>query len=148
FVPTRSGRWTCRCEAGWSTSLSPMKPRRCARPGSICPISRDRSAIGNARISACYGKPFPKTACAFTTCDRSSRPSDTESVLELRRHFGLTTLTAFIRIEGRTLGVVANNPMHLAGAIDSDGSDKAARFIKLCDAFDIPLLYLCDTPGI
>ena len=74
--------------------------------------------------------------------------ADTESVLELRRHFGLTTLTAFIRIEGRTLGVVANNPMHLAGAIDSDGSDKAARFIKLCDAFDIPLLYLCDTPGI
>ncbi len=74
--------------------------------------------------------------------------ADTGSVLELRHHFGLTTLTAFIRIEGRTLGVVANNPMHLAGAIDSDGSDKAARFIKLCDAFDIPLLYLCDTPGI
>ena len=44
--------------------------------------------------------------------------------------------------------MVANNPMHLAGAIDSDGADKAARFIILCDAFDIPLLFLCDTPGI
>ncbi|MCA9852219.1 MAG: biotin carboxylase, partial [Dehalococcoidia bacterium] len=45
-------------------------------------------------------------------------------------------------------GVIANNPVHLGGAIDSDGSDKGARFMQLCDAFDIPLLYLCDTPGI
>jgi acetyl-CoA carboxylase carboxyltransferase component len=44
--------------------------------------------------------------------------------------------------------VVANNPAYLGGAIDSDGADKAARFMQLCDAFDIPLLYLCDTPGI
>ncbi len=74
--------------------------------------------------------------------------ADKDSVLELRPHFGRTTITAFIRIEGRAIGVVANNPMHLAGAIDSDGADKAARFIMLCDAFDIPILYLCDTPGI
>jgi acetyl/propionyl-CoA carboxylase alpha subunit/acetyl-CoA carboxylase carboxyltransferase component len=74
--------------------------------------------------------------------------ADAGSVLELRPQFGRTTLTALIRIEGRAIGVVANNPMHLAGAIDSDGADKAARFIMLCDAFDIPLLYLCDTPGI
>jgi acetyl/propionyl-CoA carboxylase alpha subunit/acetyl-CoA carboxylase carboxyltransferase component len=74
--------------------------------------------------------------------------ADASSVLELRPHFGATTITALIRIEGRPLGLVANNPMHLAGAIDSDGADKAARFIMLCDAFDIPLLYLCDTPGI
>lgn len=74
--------------------------------------------------------------------------ADAGSVLELRPHFGRTMLTALIRIEGRALGLVANNPMHLAGAIDSDGADKAARFIMLCDAFDIPLLYLCDTPGI
>ena len=50
--------------------------------------------------------------------------------------------------KGRPIGVIANNPVHLAGAIDSDGADKAARFIQLCDAFDIPLLFLCDTPGI
>jgi acetyl/propionyl-CoA carboxylase alpha subunit/acetyl-CoA carboxylase carboxyltransferase component len=74
--------------------------------------------------------------------------ADTGSVLELRRHFGLGMVTAFIRVEGRPLGVVANNPTHLAGAIDSDGADKAARFIQLCDAFDIPILFLCDTPGI
>jgi acetyl-CoA carboxylase carboxyltransferase component len=44
--------------------------------------------------------------------------------------------------------VIANNPTHLAGAIESEGADKAARFMQLCDAFDIPLLFLCDTPGI
>ena len=74
--------------------------------------------------------------------------ADTGSVLEIRRHFGLGMVTALVRVEGRALGIVANNPTHLAGAIDSDGADKAARFMQLCDAFDIPLLFLCDTPGI
>src|SRR6266404_4770783 len=74
--------------------------------------------------------------------------ADTGSVLELRRHFGLGMVTALIRIEGRPLGVVANDPSHLAGAIDRDGADKAARFMQLCDAFDLPLLLLCDTPGM
>jgi acetyl/propionyl-CoA carboxylase alpha subunit/acetyl-CoA carboxylase carboxyltransferase component len=74
--------------------------------------------------------------------------ADSGSVLELRRYFGVGMVTAFIRIEGRPLGLIANNPRHLAGAIDSDGADKAARFMQLCDAFDLPLLFLCDTPGI
>jgi len=74
--------------------------------------------------------------------------SDEGSVLELRRAFGLGMVTALVRIEGKPLGIVANNPMHLAGAIDSDGSDKAARFLQLCDAFDLPVLFLCDTPGM
>lgn len=74
--------------------------------------------------------------------------ADRDSVLELRRGFAPGMITAFVRIEGRPLGLIANNPMHLAGAIDSDAADKAARFMQLCDAFDIPLLTLCDTPGI
>ncbi len=74
--------------------------------------------------------------------------ADTGSVLEIRPGFGLTMVTAFVRIEGRPFGLVANNPRHLAGAIDSDGADKGARFIQLCDAFDIPIIFLCDTPGI
>jgi acetyl/propionyl-CoA carboxylase alpha subunit/acetyl-CoA carboxylase carboxyltransferase component len=74
--------------------------------------------------------------------------ADTGSVLELRPKFGLGMVTAFIRIEGRPIGVLANNPTYLSGAIDSDGSDKAARFLQICDAFDIPLLVLCDTPGM
>ena len=73
--------------------------------------------------------------------------ADTGSVLELRAGWAPGMVTAFVRVEGRPLGVVANNPRHLGGAIDADGADKAARFMQLCDAHDIPLLFLCDTPG-
>jgi acetyl/propionyl-CoA carboxylase alpha subunit len=74
--------------------------------------------------------------------------ADTGSVLEIRRHFGHGMVTALVRIEGRPLGIIANNPTYLAGAIESNGADKAARFMQLCDAYDIPILFLCDTPGI
>jgi acetyl/propionyl-CoA carboxylase alpha subunit len=74
--------------------------------------------------------------------------ADSGSVLELRRGFGHGMVTALARIEGKPVGIVANNPAHLAGAIDSDGADKAARFLQLCDAFDVPVVFLCDTPGI
>ena len=73
---------------------------------------------------------------------------DTGSVLELRRDFGPGMITALARVEGRPVGVIANNPSHLAGAIDTPGADKAARFMQLCDAFDIPIVTLCDTPGM
>ncbi len=68
-------------------------------------------------------------------------------MLELRRGFGPGMLTALARVDGRPLGVVANDPTHLGGAIDADGADKAARFLQLCDAFELPVLFLCDTPG-
>jgi len=74
--------------------------------------------------------------------------ADADSVLELRPEFGIGIITAFSRIEGRPVGIFANNPTHLSGAIDSDGADKAARFIQLCDAFDIPIISLVDCPGI
>ena len=73
---------------------------------------------------------------------------DTDSVLELRRDFGIGMVTALARIEGRPVGVIANDPGHLAGAIDSDGADKAARFMQLCDAFGLPIVTLVDTPGM
>ena len=57
-------------------------------------------------------------------------------------------ITALARIEGRPVGVLANNPAHLAGAIDTPGADKAARFLQLCDAHDLPVITLCDTPGM
>jgi acetyl-CoA carboxylase carboxyltransferase component len=70
-----------------------------------------------------------------------------DDVLELRRGFGLGIVTALARHHGRSLGVIANDPTHLGGAIDAHGADKAARFMQLCDAFELPLLFLCDTPG-
>lgn len=73
--------------------------------------------------------------------------ADEGSVLELRPRFGLAMITALVRIEGRPMGVIANNPAHLGGAIDADASDKASRFMQLCEAFDLPVLSLSDTPG-
>jgi acetyl/propionyl-CoA carboxylase alpha subunit/acetyl-CoA carboxylase carboxyltransferase component len=73
--------------------------------------------------------------------------ADEGSVLEIRRDFGVGMITAFIRIEGKPFGLIANNPRHLGGAIDAPAGDKAARFLQLCDAFDIPIVSLCDTPG-
>ncbi len=73
--------------------------------------------------------------------------ADEGSVLELRPGFAPGMVTALARLEGRPVGVLANNPQHLAGAIDAANADKAARFMQLCEAFGLPLLSLCDTPG-
>ncbi|MER7396710.1 carboxyl transferase domain-containing protein [Streptomyces sp. NPDC000151] len=73
--------------------------------------------------------------------------ADTGSVLELRAGFGTGVVTALVRVAGRPMGLLANNPEHLGGAIDRDAADKAARFLQLCDAFGLPVLALCDTPG-
>ena len=73
--------------------------------------------------------------------------ADKESVLELRKDFGIGILTCLIRVEGRPMGLIANNPYHLGGAIDADAADKTARFMQLCEAFGLPILSLCDTPG-
>ena len=73
--------------------------------------------------------------------------ADRDSVLELRREFAPGMITALVRIEGRPFGLIANNPGHLGGAIDAVGGDKAARFMQLCEAFGLPMVSLCDTPG-
>jgi acetyl-CoA carboxylase carboxyltransferase component len=73
--------------------------------------------------------------------------ADDGSVLELRGGFGAGMVTALARFEGTPLGIVANDPAHLGGAIDRDAADKAARFLRLCDAHGLPVLLLCDTPG-
>ena len=74
--------------------------------------------------------------------------ADVGSVLELRRGFGRAMVIALARIEGRPVGIIANDPAHLGGAIDSDAADKAARFLQLCEAHDLPVVSLSDTPGI
>lgn len=95
-----------------------------------------RNAIPENRLRAYDMRTLISTLC------------DTDSVLELRKGFGFGMITVLARIKGRSLGIIANNPGHLAGAIDSDGSDKATRFMQLCDAFNLPILNLCDTPGM
>jgi len=73
---------------------------------------------------------------------------DVGSATYLREAFARTMVTALARIEGRAVGIVANNPMRMAGAITSDGADKAARFMQMCDAYGIPVVSLIDTPGM
>jgi len=72
---------------------------------------------------------------------------DEGSVLPLRTGFGIGMHTALARIEGRPVGVIANNPLHLSGAIDAEAADKGARFLQLCDAHGLPVVSLIDTPG-
>ena len=119
-------------------------------------------AVAKQYISYFQG-PVPDWTCADQRLLRRSIPenrlraydvrkvieliADTGTLLELRPKFGLAMVTAFIRVEGRPMGVMANNPQHIGGAIDADASDKAARFMQLCEAFDIPILSLSDTPG-
>ena len=73
--------------------------------------------------------------------------ADTGSFLELRPKFGPGIITGLIRIEGRPFGLMANNCMHMAGAIEAEDADKAARLMQLCNAHGLPILSLCDTPG-
>lgn len=73
--------------------------------------------------------------------------ADTDSFLELRPKFGPGIVTGLVLIEGRPFGLMANNCMHMAGAIEAEGADKAARLMQLCQAHGLPLLSLCDTPG-
>lgn len=73
--------------------------------------------------------------------------ADSDSWLELSKQYGRAIATGFVRIEGKAMGLIANDCRVLGGAIDAEAADKAARFITLCNNFSIPLLSLCDTPG-
>ena len=73
---------------------------------------------------------------------------DTDTVLELRGGFGRSVITALARLGGRTVGVLASDCGHLAGALDSDSCDKASRFLQWCDVLRVPVVSLVDTPGI
>jgi acetyl-CoA carboxylase carboxyltransferase component len=129
------------------------------------PVADEAEAVAVAkRYLSYFGGPQEDWSCADQALLRDLIPenrrrvydvrtvidrlADSGSVLELRAGFGPGMITVLARVEGRALGIVANNPAHQAGAIDADGADKAARFMQLCDAFDLPLLFLCDTPGI
>ena len=124
----------------------------------------ERAAVAAARaaLSLLAGQPVPGTA-ADQRVHRQLVPEnrlrgydvrpvidnllDEGSGLELRRDYGRAMLTVLGRIDGRPVGVLANNPVHLGGAIDVDGADKATRFLRLCDARRLPVVSLCDTPG-
>ncbi|MFG1920425.1 carboxyl transferase domain-containing protein [Cryptosporangium sp. NPDC048952] len=128
-----------------------------------CLVSDEAAAVAHARRWLSYFFGSPDVTVGDQRVLRSLVPEnrlraypvrpvldalfDTGSVLELRGGFGAGVVTALARIEGRAVGVLANNPEHLGGAIDGDASDKAAAFLELCEAHRLPVVSLCDTPG-
>ena len=145
----RSARSRCSGPTASSTSSSRTRPRASPSPSSTCRTSRAARTTGRAPTSTLLRDVIPADRLrSYDVRTVVDLLFDTGSVLELRRDFGLGMITALARIEGRPVGVIANNPTHLAGAIDTPGADKAARFMQLCDAFDIPIITLCDTPGM
>jgi len=141
-------------------------PRSVQAPNGVIDLAADDEADA-VRLAKQYLSYFQGSLAAWTCADQAllrgcvpedrRRAYDVRSVLalladegtflELRPDFSPGMVSALIRIEGRPIGVLANSPLHLAGAIDSDCADKAARFMQLCEAFDLPMLLLCDTPG-
>ena len=128
-------------------------------------VDDDAAAVATARqVLGYFQGPLPGGECADQTGLRTVLPAeraraydvrdvlsllaDRGSVTELRAAFARGMVTALARLDGRAVGVLANDPRHLAGAITSDGADKAARFLQLCDAFDLPVVTLVDTPGM
>lgn len=83
----------------------------------------------------------------YDMTDVLTRIFDDEHFLEVLPDFGPNIITGFARVDGRSVGVVANQPMQLAGCLDADAADKATRFIRICDAYNVPLVFVVDTPG-
>jgi acetyl-CoA carboxylase carboxyltransferase component len=147
-------------------SAEQVGPVEMQEPGGVIDVlvREEAAAVTTAKRFLSYMQgPIAQWSCADQLLLRDAVPGDPKrvhdvrrllgvladegSVLELRPSFGRTMLTALARIEGRPLGVIANDPRHCSGAIDAEGSDKAARFMQLCDAFGLPIVSLVDTPG-
>ncbi len=84
---------------------------------------------------------------AYDVRDALNGVIDAGSLAEVFPRWARNVVTAFARLDGRPIGVVANQPRHLGGVLDAEGSEKAARFVSLCDSFGLPLIAFVDTPG-
>ena len=116
-----------------------QQPRRPAAPGAARGAGASREDLTRS---------FRRSPTSPTTWASSCAASPTRGVfLEVHAGFARNMLVGFIRLAGRPVGVVANQPMHLAGVLDIDASVKGARFVRFCDAFNIPLLVFEDVPG-
>jgi len=106
--------------------LAPPAPPAGPDPGAVVPVDGRR---------------------AYDVRDAIAGIVDADSVLEVSEAWAPNLVTALARIEGRPIGIVANQPRHLGGVIDADASQKGARFVRTCNAFGLPLVLLVDTPG-
>ena len=142
----------------WATSRS-TPTRSASRRIKELPLLHAAELRGGAR--RCASPPTRSTAgtrsCSTSCPSPPRKPYDMYEVIrrivddgewfDLKPHWARTIITCLARMGGRPVGIVANQPQHLGGILDNDSADKAARFINLCDAFGIPLLFLMDVPG-
>jgi acetyl/propionyl-CoA carboxylase alpha subunit len=146
-----------------ATDVGPIDVQRAN--GVVDVVVRDEEeAVAVAKhLLSFFGPPVSEWECADQRVLRHAVPEnrvrvydvrpvlrtlvDTGSMLELRADFGVGIITALARIEGRAVGLMANDPRHLGGAIDGDAADKTARFLRFCQAYGLPVVSLCDTPG-
>ena len=137
YTPEEVGPMSFQVPNGVVDILAKDEEHAWKSPSSTSPISKARAGMAGPR-PARLRHVVPENRLRLYDMKEIVRTiADVGSVLEIREQFGIGVITAFIRVEGHPMGVIANNPHHLAGAIDSDGADKGARFIQLCDAFDI-----------
>lgn len=87
------------------------------------------------------------TNAGYDMHDLLGKLFDDDNFLEIQGEFAQNMITGFARVDGKSVGVIANQPLVYAGCIDADAADKASRFIRICDAYNIPLLFVVDTPG-
>ena len=131
-----------RAALAWAKNYLSYLPQSCDQQpprAAAAPVRADATPIAQVVI--------PDENKAFDMKRVIEAIIDQDSFLELKARFAKELITGFARIDGRVVGIVANQPKHLGGVLFVDSADKAARFIWLCDAFNVPLLYLADVPG-
>ena len=121
-------------------------PLTCFDEAPVVPAPADEDVMGEPGDELDTFMP-DDTNAGYDMHDLLEQLGDDQDLLELQENFAPNIITALGHIDGRSVGFVASNPMHLAGCIDADAADKAARFIRICDAYNIPIVFIVDTPG-
>ncbi|MDO5076733.1 acyl-CoA carboxylase subunit beta [Corynebacterium sp.] len=119
-------------------------PSSCDEPSPVFWADTDEPTERDAALDHFM---LDDTNTAYDMMDLLTRIFDNDDVLEVQPDYAPNIITAFSRVDGRSVGIVANQPLFYAGCIDADAADKAARFIRICDAYNIPLIFVVDTPG-
>ena len=119
-------------------------PSSCDEPAPEYWAPADEAVVGDSVLDTFI--PNDPNA-GYDMLDLLGKIFDSDDVLEIQPDYAPNIITAFSRIDGRPVGIVANQPLHLASCIDADAADKAARFIRICDAYNVPIIFVVDTPG-
>ena len=119
-------------------------PLTCHDPGPVYECQPDSEVAYTPELDSFMPD---DTNAGYDMHDLLAQLFDDADVQEVQPGFAPNIITAFAQVDGRSVGVVANQPIESAGCIDADAADKAARFIRICDAYNIPLIFVVDTPG-